>query len=113
MKAQRLNQGYSAAGSSQGYNSGLEARDSYKPRTVDELRVKTNPKVSYEGRVVSGFKGTRRGMQPVVNKNRVIRFHSYDGTPRLNTTVVNTDCSKIMSSPSVSSIRLKPSSVTI
>ena len=82
-----LNQGYSAQPSG-GFHQADSLKYANQP-TVNELRVKTNPKVSYEGRVVSGFKGTRRGMQPVVNKNRVIRFHSYDGTPRLNTTVVN------------------------
>ena len=37
--------------------------------------------------MISGFRGTRRGMMPVVSKNRVIRFHAYD-EPRMNTTVV-------------------------
>ena len=82
-----LNQGYSAQPSG-GFHQADSLKYANQP-TVNELRVKTNPKVSYEGRVVSGFKGTRRGMQPAVNQNRVIRFHSYDGTPRLNTTVVN------------------------
>jgi hypothetical protein len=30
-----------------GYNSGMEARDSWLPPTVDELRVSTNPKLEY------------------------------------------------------------------
>jgi len=41
-----LNQGYSNQGSL-GYNSGMEARDSWLPKTVDELRVSTNPKMEY------------------------------------------------------------------
>lgn len=41
-----LNQGYSDKGSG-GYNSGMEARDKWVDRNVDQLRVKTNPKVSY------------------------------------------------------------------
>ena len=57
-------------------------------RGVDELRAKTNPKVTYEGRMIDGFKGSRRGMTPVISKNRVIRFHSYNNEPRMNTTVV-------------------------
>lgn len=42
-----LNQGYSINGSG-GYNSGMEARDKWLPKTVDELRVNTNPKLEYE-----------------------------------------------------------------
>ena len=41
-----LNQGYTTKGSG-GFNSGLEARDKYLPPTVDQLRVKTNPKVTF------------------------------------------------------------------
>jgi Family of unknown function (DUF5899) len=41
-----LNQGYSTAGSN-GFNSGMEARDLWLPKTVDELRVNTNPKLEY------------------------------------------------------------------
>ena len=41
-----LNQGYGTQGSG-AFNSGMEARDSWLPRTVDELRVVTNPKVTY------------------------------------------------------------------
>ena len=42
-----LNQGYGFNGSN-GYNSGMEARDKWLPKTVDELRVDTNPKLEYE-----------------------------------------------------------------
>jgi|LauGreDrversion4_1035100.scaffolds.fasta_scaffold02903_6 hypothetical protein len=41
-----LNQGYTTQGSG-GYNSGMESRDSWLPKTVDELRVATNPKMEY------------------------------------------------------------------
>jgi len=41
-----LGQGYGTNGSN-GYNSGMEARDAWLPKTVDELRVTTNPKVEY------------------------------------------------------------------
>ena len=41
-----LNKGYTTEGSN-GFNSGMEARNQWLPKTVDELRVKTNPKVSY------------------------------------------------------------------
>jgi hypothetical protein len=41
-----LNQGYANNGSG-GFNSGMEARDKWVDRNVDELRTKNNPKVSY------------------------------------------------------------------
>tara|TARA_Y100000389_G_scaffold37455_2_gene31802 strand:+ start:3999 stop:6080 length:2082 start_codon:yes stop_codon:yes gene_type:complete len=81
-----LNKGY-VSNPSGGFNQ-TDTLDYIQPATVDELRVKSNPKVTYEGRMVSGFKGTRRGLTPTVNKNRVITYHSYDDCPRLNTTVV-------------------------
>jgi Family of unknown function (DUF5899) len=41
-----LDKGYSAEGS-HGFNSGMEARDVWLPKTVDELRIATNPKMEY------------------------------------------------------------------
>lgn len=41
-----LNQGYTTSGSG-GFNSGMEARDQWLPKTVDELRIATNPKEEY------------------------------------------------------------------
>jgi hypothetical protein len=41
-----LNQGFSSAGTG-GFNSGMEARDLWMDKTVDELRVATNPKMEY------------------------------------------------------------------
>jgi len=42
-----LNQGFSLNGSG-GYNSGMEAREKWLPKTIDELRVDTNPRLEYE-----------------------------------------------------------------
>jgi hypothetical protein len=42
-----LDQGYGVNGSN-GYNSGMEARDKWLPYTVDQMRVATNPKLEYE-----------------------------------------------------------------
>ena len=42
-----LDKGFGINGSN-GYNSGMEARDKWLPKTVDELRVDTNPKLEYE-----------------------------------------------------------------
>jgi hypothetical protein len=41
-----LNQGYTNEGSN-GFNSGMEARNIWVDKTVDELRIKTNPKQEY------------------------------------------------------------------
>jgi len=41
-----LNAGYSSQGSG-GFNSGMDARETYMPKSVDELRVATNPKMEY------------------------------------------------------------------
>jgi hypothetical protein len=41
-----LNKGYGTEGSG-GFNSGLESREMWQPKTVDELRVDTNPKYEY------------------------------------------------------------------
>jgi len=46
MVAPGLDKGYSNQGSG-GFNSGMEARDKWLPYTVDQLRVETNPKLSY------------------------------------------------------------------
>lgn len=48
-----LDQGYSTSGTG-GFNSGMNARDKWRPYTVDEMRVKTNPKIEYE---LSGHEG--------------------------------------------------------
>jgi hypothetical protein len=42
-----LDQGFTKYGSN-GFNSGMEARDKWLPYTVDQLRVDTNPKLEYE-----------------------------------------------------------------
>lgn len=42
-----LGLGFTQCGSA-GFNSGMEVRDKWLPRTVDELRVETNPKTTFE-----------------------------------------------------------------
>ena len=65
--------GYGTEGSS-GYNSGMMNRDSWMPKTVDELRVKTNSKASgvglfgHEGPAVSNIK--ERGYMGKLEKHR-------------------------------------------
>lgn len=48
-------------------------------KTVDELRVASKPKLSYEGRTISGQYMNVRGIQPTVNKNLVDTY--YENTP--------------------------------
>ena len=48
-----LDKGYSADGSN-GFNSGMEVRDKWLPKTVDELRIATNPKQEYD---LNGLQG--------------------------------------------------------
>ena len=60
-----------------------DARDYAMKRGVDQLRVKTNPKITYEARHLDGFKGSRRGLQASVNQNCVVRVHDW-GDIRLN-----------------------------
>ena len=48
-----LNQGFTNSGSA-GFNSGMEARDLWVDKTVDQLRVSTNPKTTFE---LSGHEG--------------------------------------------------------
>ena len=67
-----LNMGYGTQGSG-GFNSGTESRESWLPRTVNELRVANNPKVTYglanhEGPAMS--KVTNAGILGKVEKNR-------------------------------------------
>ena len=42
-----LNMGYTAEPTKAGYNAGSESRDSWLPKNVDQLRVETNPKLSF------------------------------------------------------------------
>ena len=56
-----LNQGYGTAGSA-GFNSGMEARQEWMPKTVDQLRVETNPKLTFG---LNGHQGP--AIAPVIN----------------------------------------------
>lgn len=56
-------------GGSGGFNSGMEARDQWRPKTVDELRVASNPKVTYGGVTLGGKdRVTNRGILGKVEK---------------------------------------------
>ena len=71
-----LNKGFSSEGSN-GFNSGMEARKEWLPKTVDELRTKTNPKVTFG---LANHEGPAQGMfvrghEGRVEKNRPDTFY--------------------------------------
>ena len=79
-----LNKGFTAEPSG-GFQQS-DKRDYLLPKTTNELRVKTNPKLTFNGRIVSGKKISRTGKVGVVEKNRPDSYAVW--TPdRLFTTV--------------------------
>jgi|TARA_B110000444_G_C18851708_1_gene606290 hypothetical protein len=76
-----LNKGFTAAPSG-GFQQS-DSREYALKRGVDDLRVKTNPKIVYEGRHTDGFKGSRRGLQADVKQNCAVRVHDWSKV-RLN-----------------------------
>ena len=72
-----LNKGFSSQGSN-GFNAGMEAREQWLPKTVDQLRTTTNPKVTFglanhEG--PAKVTNTLRGIEGRVEKNRPDTFY--------------------------------------
>lgn len=72
-----LDKGYTADGSN-GFNAGMEVRDKWLPKTVDEMRVLTNPKQEYsldglEGAAQSRIKNI--GIEGRLEKNRPDTFY--------------------------------------
>lgn len=72
-----LNHGYGDKGSG-GFNSGMESRELWMPKNVDELRVATNPKeefslLDHQGPASSFIKNI--GIEGKVEKNRPDRFY--------------------------------------
>lgn len=57
-----------------GYNQANQ-REYLIPKTVDQLRASNKPKVTYEGRVVSGIKSDSRGLVSKMAKNRVNTYY--------------------------------------
>ena len=53
-----LNKGFSSEGTG-GFNSGMQERDAWKPKTVDELRVANNPKKTFKGQMLGKHVGRR------------------------------------------------------
>lgn len=75
-----LGKGYSSRGSG-GFNSGMEQRNKYMPKTVDQLRASTNPKVTYGGQILGAYSGNglansaNKAMIGKLEKNRPDRHY--------------------------------------
>jgi len=68
-----LNQGYTNEPSG-GFQQ-ADSQDYVMPKTTDEIRVKTNPKISYYGRVISGEKINKPSKIGTVYKNKPDTFY--------------------------------------
>ena len=83
-----LNKNYND-NSNLGYNAGVESRNSWIPKTVDELRAASNPKLSYE---LGGREGPaqskiqERGIHGKFEKHLPDRFYVNDPNRYLTTT---------------------------
>lgn len=90
-----LNQGYTATpkGGFQQFEDGEIARAGEK--CVDQLRVKTNPKQTFEARVLDGVKTKLPGLSGKMNKNRVETFYQQTPDMLLKTTGANLKQSQI------------------
>tara|TARA_B110000285_G_scaffold229871_1_gene295467 strand:- start:619 stop:2427 length:1809 start_codon:yes stop_codon:yes gene_type:complete len=67
-----LGKGYTTEGSG-GFNSGMEDRDAWLPKTVDELRTETNPKEEYS---MLGHEGP--GQSVVANRGLIGKVEKYN-----------------------------------
>jgi len=79
-----LNQGYTNEPSG-GFQQ-PDAQDYSMPKTTDDIRVKTNPKISYYGRVVSGAKIAKPGKVGTLYKNKPDTFYVQEPDRYLTTT---------------------------
>ena len=85
-----VNDGYTNLPSG-GFNQGLESREYQLPKTTDEVRIATKPKLTYHADPVPGARTVKEmGLQAPVKKNKPDRFQilqKEDGSmPHLNTT---------------------------
>jgi len=71
-----LGKGFSSEGTG-GFNSGMDARASHLPKTVDQLRNTTNPKVTYAGQVLGAYVGAGKA----VSANQMLQESRAQGKP--------------------------------
>jgi len=87
-----VNDGYTNLPSG-GLNQGLESREFQLPKTTDERRIATKPKLTYTSNPTPGKQryGLQPGLQAPVKKNKPDRFQVLQGEdgslPHLNTTI--------------------------
>ena len=79
-----LNQGYSSKPSG-GFQQ-FEQQNIVRPKTVDELRIGSNPKATFKGRVLAGKAKDKRGQVGDISKNRAETF--FENTPERYFTTV-------------------------
>ena len=80
-----LNRGYTTLGSG-GFNSGMEARERWIAKSVDELRIKTNPKITFPGVMLGAKRAVQnRGIEGKIEKYRPDTFY-INGPERYFTT---------------------------
>jgi len=95
-----INDGYTNLPSG-GLNQGIESREFQLPKTTDERRIATKPKLTYTSNPTPGKQryGLQPGLQAPVKKNKPDRFQvlqAADGSlPHLNTTVGREKASSI------------------
>lgn len=68
-----LDDGYTSRSNQKGFQP--DDREYVMPKNVDELRQGSNPKLSYEGRLLDGQKPTKRGKVGEFHQNRASTFH--------------------------------------
>ncbi len=90
-----IGQGYTATPTG-GFHQ-LDTQELIKPyyKSVDDLRVATKPKETFEGRIVDGQKGRERGSLPNIAKNRVDTWYEQTPDMLLKTTGAYTKPSEI------------------
>jgi len=86
-----VNDGYTNLPSG-GFNQGIESREYQLPKTTDERRIATKPKLTYHAEPVPGARKVKEmGLQAPVKKNKPDRFQILQGEdgslPHLNTTL--------------------------
>ena len=79
-----IDQGYGTAGAG-GFQQ-LDIQDKIMPKTVDDLRVATKPKTTFEGRTTDGLKTGMRGDLGEMAKNRVNTYFEQDESRYFTTT---------------------------
>ena len=82
-----MNQGYSSTPSG-GFHQ-FNVQDVVRPKCVDELRVASKPKVTFEGRTVDGVKSKLRGDVGKFDKNRPDTYYEQTEDHFLKTTGAN------------------------